>query len=566
MIGLRPLSLALLLLTGPVLAADDYAIPPGDPWYEPAPQQRGTRAAERRINPHWFDGSDRFWYRKDSADGGKEFILVDAIHGTHGPAFDHARLATALSKATGQTCKADRLPFEEIELAGGAKVLRVRVGDATWKCPLDSYDCTKDKDGPAPPADDSSPRRNRPSRPRVGSNRPGPTEKLKSPDGRFTAFVKGHDVYVTREGQSEEIRLSERRQRRSGVRPSLVVARLEALVAFRIEPGDRKEVYLVQSSPAGGGRAKLRTRPYALPGDKFTAYELNLFDVEAQEVGQAQARSGRLRSAATCAGSQDGRHFTYEKIDRGHQRFRLIAVDAHTGESPDLIDEKSETFIWTAHRESVGLATVTWLDESDEIDLRLGARRLAAPLPDRREDREAQERDHAGANVSSAGSTAIDEKKRDRSGSAPAARTRAQDPYFIHYYRVNFDGTRPGRAHRGQRQPLGPVFARSPLPDRHLQPGGHGPGPRAAAGLATATLVCKLEEADIGGLQASGWQPPEVFVAKGRDGKTDIWGIICRPKNFDPPQEIPGDRADLRRPAGLVRAQDVQPRAAGSRP
>ena len=60
-------------------------------------------------------------------------------------------------------------------------------------------------------------------------------------------------------------------------------------------------------------------------------------------------------------------------------------------------------------------------------------------------------------------------------------------------------------------------------------------------------------------LEATGWQPPEVFVAKGRDGKTDIWGIICRPKNFDPSQEIPGHRADLRRPAGLVRAQDVQP-------
>ena len=46
--------------------------------------------------------------------------------------------------------------------------------------------------------------------------------------------------------------------------------------------------------------------------------------------------------------------------------------------------------------------------------------------------------------------------------------------------------------------------------------------------------VCKLEEADASELRASGWKPPEVFSAKGRDGKTDIWGIICRPPNFDP--------------------------------
>ena len=52
-------------------------------------------------------------------------------------------------------------------------------------------------------------------------------------------------------------------------------------------------------------------------------------------------------------------------------------------------------------------------------------------------------------------------------------------------------------------------------------------------------LVCKLETADASALKATGWQPPEVFVAKGRDGKTDIWGIICRPKDFDPNKKYP---------------------------
>jgi dipeptidyl aminopeptidase/acylaminoacyl peptidase len=51
--------------------------------------------------------------------------------------------------------------------------------------------------------------------------------------------------------------------------------------------------------------------------------------------------------------------------------------------------------------------------------------------------------------------------------------------------------------------------------------------------------VCKLEEADISELLATGWKAPEVFVAKGRDGKTDIWGIICRPRDFDPSKKYP---------------------------
>jgi dipeptidyl aminopeptidase/acylaminoacyl peptidase len=53
------------------------------------------------------------------------------------------------------------------------------------------------------------------------------------------------------------------------------------------------------------------------------------------------------------------------------------------------------------------------------------------------------------------------------------------------------------------------------------------------------SLVCELEKADISELKQSGWQAPEVFVAKGRDGQTDIWGIICRPKNFEPGRKYP---------------------------
>jgi dipeptidyl aminopeptidase/acylaminoacyl peptidase len=52
-------------------------------------------------------------------------------------------------------------------------------------------------------------------------------------------------------------------------------------------------------------------------------------------------------------------------------------------------------------------------------------------------------------------------------------------------------------------------------------------------------LVCEVDKADITELVASGWKPPEVFVAKGRDGKTGIWGIICRPYDFDPNKKYP---------------------------
>src|SRR5206468_2657231 len=51
--------------------------------------------------------------------------------------------------------------------------------------------------------------------------------------------------------------------------------------------------------------------------------------------------------------------------------------------------------------------------------------------------------------------------------------------------------------------------------------------------------VCPLESADIQGLEAIGWKAPEPFVAKGRDGTTDIYGAIFRPTDFDPTRKYP---------------------------
>jgi dipeptidyl aminopeptidase/acylaminoacyl peptidase len=52
-------------------------------------------------------------------------------------------------------------------------------------------------------------------------------------------------------------------------------------------------------------------------------------------------------------------------------------------------------------------------------------------------------------------------------------------------------------------------------------------------------LICKLETADASELLASGWKPPERLVAKGRDGETDIYGILHWPKDFDPQKKYP---------------------------
>jgi dipeptidyl aminopeptidase/acylaminoacyl peptidase len=113
-----------------------------------------------------------------------------------------------------------------------------------------------------------------------------------------------------------------------------------------------------------------------------------------------------------------------------------------------------------------------------------------------------------------------------------------QDPYFEHYYRIDFDGSNmvaltdadgdhsvsfsPDRQYyvdRWSRVDHAPVAELRRASDR--------------------SLVMELERADDSALLATGWRYPEPFVAKGRDGVTDIWGIIIRPTNFDPSRSYP---------------------------
>jgi hypothetical protein len=108
------------------------------------------------VTPHWIEKTSRFWYRRESPTGA-EFILVDAEHNTSNPAFDHARLAVALSKGTKQQYVASTLPFSDFEFTDVGKAIRFAIDNAQWTCQLASYDCEKDPPGPEKPNETLSP-------------------------------------------------------------------------------------------------------------------------------------------------------------------------------------------------------------------------------------------------------------------------------------------------------------------------------------------------------------------------------------------------------------------------
>jgi len=509
-------------------------------------QQRSAAPAGRvyqdKITPHWFAGNTRFWYRNDLRGGTKEFIVVDAEKGQRGPAFDHARLAAALTKA-GTPAQADRLPLARIDFSADGKALRFTSNGRHWSCDLATYELTKSERGagllPEPAAavarrddalwpDGLAPDAEQP----VALQRAQAADGARSPDGQWTAFVKDANVFVRARDTGKETQLSQ--DGKAGQAYGLLswAPDSRTLAAWRTAPGERKEVHFVESSPKDGGRAKLHTRPYPLPGDKFTSHELNLFDVATEkqlkpDVERIDFGTPRLRW------HRDGRHFTYQKIDRGHQRFRVIEVDSQTGTTRTLIDDRSDTFIWTTHG---GRVFLHYLDQSDEIlygSERDGWHHLY--LYDVKTA--AVKHQVTKGNFVVRGIERVDEVARQVWFSA-CGRNPDQDPYLLHHYRVNFDGTGLVALTEGDgshtlqyspdRQFVIDTWSRADLPPVH-----------ELRRTRDGALVCALEKADATELLAGGYALPEVFVAKGRDGVTDIWGLIHRPRTLDPQKKYP---------------------------
>jgi len=512
--------------------------------------ERGVYKAQ--ITPHWFSNNTEFWYRNDLRGGTKEFILVDAEKGVRQRAFDHDKLAASLAKAAGEEVKADKLPFSDIQFVENGNAITFDAFSKSWRCDLDSYQCTAATTnsnarlsqpvsnnsenelasaGPPSPQDQSTQ-----STARARGQRRRGERDLRSPDEKWTAFVRDYNVFIRSEVDNSETRLSDDGSETNAYGHLEWSPDSRSLVAWRVEPGDIGLVYLIQSSPPGGGRAVLHQRPYAQAGDRFPRYEPNVFDVAThRQIKPKVDRYEHEYETPQIHWMRDHRHFAWMQEDRGHQHLRVIEANCDDDSTRNIIDERTKTFFWTAHTEMLGVPLINWLadDEMIYVSEKDGWRHLY--LVDTQAGKIHNQITKGEWVIR--GIDKIDEDARQvwfRAGGMNPG----QDPYFIQYYRINFDGTglvaltEGNGNHTVQFSPdrkfIIDTYSRVDMPPVH-----------ELRRTSDGKLVCKLEEADISELKETGWEPPEVFTAKGRDGKTDMWGIIRRPKNIDPNKKYP---------------------------
>ena len=474
---------------------------------------------------NWIEKTNRFWYRK-SVKGGNEFVLVDAETLTQNPAFDHEKLAVSLSAATGEKYKALDLPFMVFTFVDNERAIEFIVGDNRWKCDLTNYNCTK-----LGPAD----RRGFGQLPQLRGPEVRPPDQPKaSPDSMWEAFVKNYNVYLRTKDKKEEFAISFDGSEDNYYTLASITwsPNSKKLAAYRVRPGYHRKIQYVGSSPADQLQPKYSTVEYAKPGDTVDLEQPVLFQVETKNQTIIDNRLfPNPYNMSNIVWRKDSHAFSFEYNQRGHQVYRAIEVDAMTEKARALIDEESKTFICYSgkkYRYDVQDGKeIVWMSERD------GWNHLY--LFDGETGRVKNQ--ITKGNWVVRGVEKVDEEKRQiwfRASGMYAGK----DPYFNYYYRINFDGsgltllTEADANHIASFSPdmkfYVDTWSRVDLPTVSQ-----------LRSTADGKVLKELERVDIQELVKAGWRAPEVFRSLGRDGKTDIWGVIIRPTNFDPAKTYP---------------------------
>ncbi|HEX3878912.1 MAG TPA: DPP IV N-terminal domain-containing protein [Bryobacteraceae bacterium] len=474
----------------------------------------------------WLGDSKQFVYRK-TVPGGFDFVIMDAETLQKKPAFDQARLAAALTKATGATYTAQRLPFTDAQFSGDQSAISFTFAESRWRCRLTDYMC--------------APASFRTGQPRgFGVVRdlsvPADNTPRRSPDGHWEAFVNNFNVAIRPAKGGAMAILSQDGSPSDFYDPESIVWSPDSkkLAAYRVLPGYHRNVTHVESSPKDQLQPKVSLQFYPKPGDAVDIDRPVLFHVDpAKQVAIDTALFPNPYEMTRLGFRKDSGTLAFEYDQRGHQTYRLIEVDAETGKARVAAGDEAKTFINTGSnrlfRHDVnGLGNeVIWMSERDGWNHLYLYDGRAGTVHNQITKGEWVVRQVVK----------VDDEKRQIWFAANGMRPN-EDPYLQHYYRINFDGTGltpittanayHDVAFSADMTYYVDTYSRTDMPNiMELH--------RTADG----SLVKGVEQGDMSDLVAAGFKPPEVFVAKGRDGKTDIWGLIVKPRNFDPSKKYP---------------------------
>ena len=528
------------------LAAEDYA--------------RAERHLGEHLNPLVFNGAvnpnwtpdGRFWYHNRAPEGG-EYVMVDPGAGTRAPAFDHGRMANALSEVAGAGATADGLPPGQF-IPQAAVVLFAPEGDdfsdegRAFRCSTIAYRC-EELEG--------SPEQRRANYMAISMGFEAAFRRsagVVSPDEAREAFIRDQDLWVRETQTGEETQLTFDGEEDFGYATNNAGWVRSARPVLRWSPDSRRIATFQHDARGVGmmymvntqvGHPELDAWRYPLPEDSviFRIHRVVL-DLDAPadsrlvrfDMPPDQHRSTVCDHVA-CGGtfadvewSDDATRVAFVSSSRDHKVATLRVADARTGAVRDILEERVETFFesgdgghnWRVLEES---GEVIWFSRRDNwshlylYDLESGDLKRQITSGEWNV-LEVLEVDTDARTVLFIGNERED-----------------GDPYFRYLYQIGLDGgdvrllTPDSADHTISRSPDGDYFV-----DTWSTPV---TPPVSVVRDMSGEVVVELESADISQLRAAGWQPPIPFEVKARDGVTDLYGLMFRPSNFDPSMKYP---------------------------
>lgn len=470
---------------------------------------------------HWAE-DNTMWYASDTKNG-KRYYLVVPDEKKQREAFDHVRLAESLSALLKKEISAKDLPVGDIKFNEDGRGFTFVTDTLRITTRLDGYELK---------VVETVERRSQ-NRKYWGDRRnEQSTEPVPSPDKSLVAYVKNSNVYIRDNETKEETQLSY--DGSNGFFYSNIQWSPDSkkIMAYKVRPGEERKIYFVESSPSDQLQPKLQERNYLKPGDQLVFRSPQLFKISTKEhIPIPTNLFNSQYSLSHFDWRDDSSAFTFEYNERGHQKYRVLKVDAENGHISTLIEESSPTFIDYSGKKyrhnSKDESEIIWTSERDGwnhlylFDGKTGNLKNQITKGDW-VVREVLDVDEKNRHIYFTGS-GLDKN---------------QDPYFTHYLRVDFDGRNLTRFTKENGN-----HAVTFSPDYKYYVDQYSRVDMAPVTVLKKTSdqkeVMELQKADITDLLATGWHNPEVFKAKGRDGVTDIWGIIVRPTNFDANKEYP---------------------------
>lgn len=484
-----------------------------------------------QVSGSQFIGKNYLIYSTSTKEG-KKFMLVDINAKTKKEAFDHQKLAEALSKDWGKEVDPKALPFYRWSLSDDLKTLTFNVARQKYTCSLENYSLTEEKPSKVPPVS---------------------KKEHVSPNGKLAAYIDNYNLWVRDLSTNKTTQLTFDGKEDYGYATNNAGWIKSDGAVLKWSPNSDKIATFQQDARGVGmmyltstnvGHPKLEAWRHPLPGDNtiITIERVIIHLGTRPKTVRLKMDKDFQRGTTTdhiaswgnelldSQWKEDGSQFAFVSVSRDHKEAHLQIADAYTGKVESIHKEKVDTYYES------GVDAENWrvLFDSNEFIwyseqsnwghmylYDLGTKKLKNQI--------------TSGDWIVHEATNIDEKNRQIYFIAGGKEE--GNPYHTHYYRVNFDGS--SLVHLTPSQGVHRVKASndySLFVDTYsstAQP------PITVLRNANGEKIMDIEEADISALKERDWQQPIEFSVKARDNKTDLYGIMHLPSHYDESKKYP---------------------------